>query len=53
MLAQRSCLLAGDGMVYSETASDEALPALPAAWSLHREKFAGGVAYRLYRAGPG
>lgn len=50
-LAERD-LLARDGLVYIETAVDEALPELPASWSLHREKFAGGVAYRLYRAGP-
>lgn len=38
--------LAPGATVYIETASDEALPELPAHWSIHREKTSGGVTYR-------
>ena len=33
--------------IYIETASDEALPALPANWQIDKEKKAGQVVYRL------
>ena len=47
-LAQRD-LVAPDGLVYLETARDESPEGLPARWEPHREKTAGGVAFRLYR----
>lgn len=48
LLARRG-LLAPGAMVYLETASGEEAPELPANWQPHREKRAGGVAYRLFR----
>lgn len=36
-------------LVYVETAAAEQRPNVPAHWSLHREKRAGDVAYRLFR----
>lgn len=47
LLAQQQ-LLASEALVYIETASREPHPDLPSGWSLHREKTAGGVAYRLF-----
>jgi len=44
-----SPILAEGAVIYVETASDETAPRLPADWRLSREKFAGQVAYRLYR----
>jgi len=44
-----SPILAEGAVIYVETASDETAPRLPADWRLSREKFAGRVAYRLYR----
>lgn len=44
-------LLAGDALVYIETAAAEEPPTVPPHWVLHRDKVAGDVAYRLYRAG--
>jgi 16S rRNA (guanine966-N2)-methyltransferase len=41
-------LLKARAWVYLEQARDEALPALPANWQLHREKTAGQVCYRLF-----
>lgn len=38
--------------IYLETEVELALPPLPAGWSLHREKIAGQVAYRLYQYRP-
>ena len=35
--------------VYLEMGKDEALPAIPAHWQLHREKQAGQVRYQLYQ----
>lgn len=43
-------LLQPDAMVYVESAAREGPPRVPANWELLREKFAGEVAYRLYRA---
>jgi 16S rRNA (guanine966-N2)-methyltransferase len=40
--------LAGRAWIYLETARDEALPALPPNWRLHREGHAGQVAYWLF-----
>jgi 16S rRNA (guanine966-N2)-methyltransferase len=42
-------LLAPGARVYVEAGAGEAAPELPPGWALHREKFAGQVAYRLYR----
>ena len=42
--------LAQQGLVYVESAAADPPPEVPANWSLHRDKRAGGVAYRLYRA---
>lgn len=41
-------LLSSNSWIYIETARDEALPALPDNWQLHREKTAGQVSYRLF-----
>lgn len=48
LLAQRK-LLRPNALVYVETAAASPSPAVPGDWILHREKAAGGVAYRLYR----
>jgi 16S rRNA (guanine966-N2)-methyltransferase len=45
-----SALLAPGARVYLECGAGEAAPELPPGWLLHREKFAGQVAYRLYLA---
>lgn len=37
--------------VYLETSSHEPLPNIPHHWQLHREKIAGQVCYRLFKAG--
>ena len=42
-------LLAPEALIYIETPVEEALTNLPNNWSLHREKQAGAVAYRLFR----
>ncbi len=41
--------LAPDALIYLEAGADEALPTLPSNWSVHRDKKAGQVAYRLFR----
>jgi 16S rRNA (guanine966-N2)-methyltransferase len=41
--------LASRVLVYVESGANEEAPELPVGWRLHREKFAGQVAYRLYR----
>ncbi len=51
-LAQRD-LVAAAGLVYLETARDELRERLPGNWEMHREKTAGGVAYRLFRVPAG
>ncbi len=48
-LAQRE-LLAPMALIYIEMAASEASPHCPGNWSLHREKTAGGVTFRLYAA---
>lgn len=48
-----SAHLAADAWVYIETARDAAAPVVPAQWSLHREKHAGQVSYRLYHVSAG
>lgn len=45
-----SALLAPGARVYLECGVAEAAPELPPGWLLHREKFAGQVAYRLYQS---
>ncbi len=47
-LLQSRDLLSDGALVYVETGNAEAAPQLPANWDCHREKVAGGVAYRLY-----
>ena len=42
-----SRLLAPQARVYLETAAEEPPPVIPTGWELHRDKRAGGVAYRL------
>jgi 16S rRNA (guanine966-N2)-methyltransferase len=49
VLIDQKQLARNDGLVYLETNRDEALPATPPHWQLHREKIAGQVNYRLYR----
>jgi 16S rRNA (guanine966-N2)-methyltransferase len=41
--------LAGEALIYVESEVENGMPAVPASWSLHREKVAGQVAYRLFR----
>ena len=52
LLCSRGLLL-DNAHIYVETGAREAPPATPAAWTLHRDKTAGGVAYRLFIVGPG
>ncbi len=52
LLASRR-LLVDDARVYVETGAREPLPVTPPGWALHRDKTAGGVAYRLFVVGPG
>jgi 16S rRNA (guanine966-N2)-methyltransferase len=52
---ERSGRLSDNALIYVESAVDEGPPDVPANWSLHRDKQAGQVAYRLFRriaAGP-
>jgi 16S rRNA (guanine966-N2)-methyltransferase len=44
-------VLSASALVYAESGSDEPAPQIPPAWTLHREKRAGQVAYRLYTTG--
>lgn len=46
-------LLREDARIYVETAPQDPAPEVPANWSLHREKKAGGVIYRLFTARAG
>ncbi len=48
---EQSQLLADDAMVYIESPKRQTINT-PANWQLHREKTAGDVCYRLYRASP-
>ena len=41
--------LADEALIYVESEVENGLPTVPANWSLHREKVAGQVAYRLYQ----
>jgi 16S rRNA (guanine966-N2)-methyltransferase len=52
-LLARQHLIAEGGRVYLECAAGEPLPETPSSWILHRDKQAGGVAYRLFIVGPG
>ncbi len=52
LLAERR-LLAEEARVYVETAAGAPPPRVPAHWALHRDKRAGGVAYRLFIVGRG
>jgi len=47
-----SGLLNLDALVYIESPSEEVLTNLPRDWTIHREKIAGNVAYRLYTVTP-
>ncbi|AYN28378.1 MULTISPECIES: 16S rRNA (guanine(966)-N(2))-methyltransferase [Buttiauxella] len=40
--------LADEALIYVESEVENGMPAVPASWSLHREKVAGQVAYRLF-----
>jgi 16S rRNA (guanine966-N2)-methyltransferase len=46
---ERGQWLSEHALIYIECAADETLPELPANWSMHRDKQAGQVAYRLFR----
>jgi 16S rRNA (guanine966-N2)-methyltransferase len=46
---ERSGRLSDNALIYIESAADEGQPDVPANWSLHRDKQAGQVAYRLFR----
>ena len=46
-------LLQEDARIYVETAPQDPAPQAPAHWTLHREKQAGGVIYRLFIARAG
>lgn len=50
LLAQ-SQLLGVGALVYIETAATEPPPDVPPGWAAHRDKVAGGVAYRLFTVG--
>jgi len=40
--------LADEALIYVESEVENGMPAVPSSWSLHREKVAGQVAYRLF-----
>lgn len=40
--------LAQEALIYVESEVENGMPPVPASWTLHREKVAGQVAYRLY-----
>lgn len=46
-------LLAARAFVYVESGADEPAPATPPGWTLHRDRHAGQVAFRLYTTGAG
>ena len=48
-LLENNGWLANDALIYVESEVENGLPPVPASWSLHREKVAGQVAYRLYQ----
>lgn len=47
-LLENNRWLADEALIYVESEVENGMPAVPANWSLHREKVAGQVAYRLY-----
>lgn len=47
-ILERNGWLADEAMIYVESEVENGLPVVPASWTLHREKVAGQVAYRLY-----
>ncbi|MBA2817435.1 16S rRNA (guanine(966)-N(2))-methyltransferase [Candidatus Pantoea persica] len=47
-LLEQNRWLAEEAMIYVESEVEHGAPPVPASWSLHREKIAGQVAYRLY-----
>lgn len=47
-LLEKNSWLADEALIYVESEVENGMPAVPANWSLHREKVAGQVAYRLY-----
>ena len=47
-LLEQNHWLAEEAMIYVESEVEHGAPPVPASWSLHREKIAGQVAYRLY-----
>jgi 16S rRNA (guanine966-N2)-methyltransferase len=47
-LLERNGWLADEALIYVESEVENGMPAVPASWSLHREKVAGQVAYRLF-----
>lgn len=50
-LLAASRLLGEQALAYVETGAGEPCPAAPPGWQVHREKTAGGVAYRLFSVG--
>lgn len=48
-LLEQQGWLAENALIYVESEVENGTPLTPASWSLHREKVAGQVAYRLYR----
>ncbi|TNV20435.1 16S rRNA (guanine(966)-N(2))-methyltransferase [Buttiauxella sp. B2] len=47
-LLERNGWLADEALIYVESEVENGMPAVPASWSLHREKVAGQAAYRLF-----
>ena len=47
-LLENNGWLANDALIYVESEVENGMPAVPTNWSLHREKVAGQVAYRLF-----
>ncbi|MEW7312804.1 16S rRNA (guanine(966)-N(2))-methyltransferase [Buttiauxella gaviniae] len=47
-LLENNGWLANDALIYVESEVENGMPAVPTSWSLHREKVAGQVAYRLF-----
>ncbi|KII80274.1 16S rRNA (guanine(966)-N(2))-methyltransferase RsmD [Vibrio renipiscarius] len=48
VLLEQNGWLADDALIYIETEKELAIDGLPESWSLHREKNAGQVSFRLY-----
>lgn len=47
-LLEKNGWLTQNALIYVESEVENGLPVVPASWSLHREKVAGQVAYRLF-----